>query len=454
MIRPLQGLYRISQKLREIIDAYKIPMGGPGKDWLVKALHPSDPMTEIVGIPDQSTMSTACLNWQVQPVIAPASGAVGTWSADITLWPDPAMPLRWAVTDSVGTRADCQYTSQLGGTYVDAFNALTSNAERWRLAYLGATLYVDAPALSDQGSIVAAQVPIEGEVVSCAVLSGSLNMGSARAMRFQASDVPSFGSLVQMPNAYTSQAKFGAYMPLRLGANHQRWFSQADTVNDATGWPVSGHGYTIPSAGSDAGAVACGWPYTSGVSAYLNTTLPAIWGMRRFYPINENVGHICLTNLSVSTRITVVVRMGLEVQCCPNSIWAPMLRPSPAYDREATEAYFRISRELKDAYPADYNDLGKLWDVLKDAARKALPLIGRFGGPIGQGISMAGSLLLGQKAERKLKESVPKPSQALPVQRDRPPAVEAERVRRQVSFVPDVPRTVRKGTKLRITRRA
>jgi hypothetical protein len=41
----------------------------------------------------------------------------------------------------------------------------------------------------------------------------------------------------------------------------------------------------------------------------------------------------------------------------------------------ALDAYYAISRELKDAYPADYNDLGKIWDVIKKAAVNTLPLL-------------------------------------------------------------------------------
>lgn len=40
--------------------------------------------------------------------------------------------------------------------------------------------------------------------------------------------------------------------------------------------------------------------------------------------------------------------------------------------------YFRISRELKDGYPADYNDLGKILDVIKGAAKFVLPIASNF----------------------------------------------------------------------------
>jgi len=104
-------------------------------------------------------------------------------------------------------------------------------------------------------------------------------------------------------------------------------------------------------------------------------------------------------------------RVGFEIQANPSSSLSPYLHLSPAYDPVAIADYFRISRELKDAYPADYNDLGKLWDVIKRVASFALPVISGMG-PIGAMIGTAGGGLIsgvdairGAVAARKAKKA-------------------------------------------------
>lgn len=146
--------------------------------------------------------------------------------------------------------------------------------------------------------------------------------------------------------------------------------------------------------------------------------------------MNENWAHACFQNMSTETRLVCYFRFGVEIQALPTSPFSPYLKLSPPYDPAAIEAYFRISRELKDAYPADYNDLGKLWSVIKQVARRVLPAVGMLG-PIGKTVSVLGSAILGPE-DRRIEESVPRPSQPEASIRDRPPAavVEAARERR------------------------
>jgi hypothetical protein len=76
--------------------------------------------------------------------------------------PDPVMFARWSTTDSVGSKDGWQINTQLAGSagsYVDGMKALMQNAERWRLAYAGVTIYQDGASLSDNGTVAAAIVP-------------------------------------------------------------------------------------------------------------------------------------------------------------------------------------------------------------------------------------------------------------------------------------------------------
>jgi hypothetical protein len=63
------------------------------------------------------------------------------------------------------------------------------------------------------------------------------------------------------------------------------------------------------------------------------------------------------------------------MQVSPASTLAPQLKLSPPYDKRALDTYFAVARELKDGYPADYNDLGKIWDALSGALKQIGPAL-------------------------------------------------------------------------------
>jgi len=48
---------------------------------------------------------------------------------------------------------------------------------------------------------------------------------------------------------------------------------------------------------------------------------------------------------------------------------------SPVYDPLALQGYFAISREMRDAYPEEYNTFGALLGTIANAAATALPTI-------------------------------------------------------------------------------
>jgi hypothetical protein len=109
--------------------------------------------------------------------------------------------------------------------------------------------------------------------------------------------------------------------------------------------------------------------------------------------LSGNVAHVSARNLALSTSYSFFFRYGIEMQVKPDSFLAPQMKLSPPYDPVALDSYFAIARELKDAYPSDYNDLGKLWDVIKSAASVALPVLS-MAGPYGKSAAMVGRLAI------------------------------------------------------------
>jgi hypothetical protein len=349
------------------------------------------------------------------------------------------------------------------GDYASGLTALCASAERWRLAYAGVTIYQDGPSLADQGTVVAAQVPTEpslftaalpwtiglGEPTPTALICGGL--AGKQIIRYQGTDVPDYTTLVRMPNAYFSQSKFGVYVPLKLSTNHQQWHSLRDCCYDGTGLktaqqsgevfvgdPVLNgeeNGLVLEWAQPAEGSTGCPpstFPYYGSESVGVNDANGTIGmeargcfttGNLRCMPMNETWAHACFKGMSLSTRLMCYFRFGVEVQCLPTSPYSSYLRLPPVYDREAVDAYFRIARELKDAYPADYNSLGTLWNVIKGVARKVLPIAGQFG-PIGQAIQTLGTAVVGSE-----------PTAGISSIRDAPPAAEVERARERRKVV-------------------
>lgn len=314
---------------------------------------------------------------------------------------------------------------------------------------MGVTIYADGPDLANQGTVVAANVPVEPHhyvPVSVANTNpATRSFATMPGIKFQAGDVPSYDNLIRMPNAYFGQSKAGVYMPLKLSTNHMQWHSSADMKNDVSANTDTGVNFLTEQQVIGGGpAPPSNYPYYGSGAAYLDPNNGMYFTATRFMPCNENWGHCCFTNMSIATSLTLVFRVGYEVQCQPTSSFASFLKLSPPYDPQAIADYYAISRELKDAYPADYNDLGKLWGVIKNAAKTALPFVRQFGGPIGGAIAGVGDLLLNGSEEP----------------RDKLPAATVERAQKMIdaSEVPRTPRAARKPrpkprSKVPVTRR-
>lgn len=90
---------------------------------------------------------------------------------------------------------------------------------------------------------------------------------------------------------------------------------------------------------------------------------------------NDLVAHIAGKNISVQSGFNMMVRLGLECQVANGADLSPFARVSPASDRKAIEQYFAISRLMKDGYPASYNNLGKLWNVIRSTALTIAPML-------------------------------------------------------------------------------
>lgn len=352
----------------------------------MKALHPSDPLTEVRGIPDKSAVPSVFMNYQSTfSVVAPGSD-VWEFKADILPHPISFMCLQkrdtaitWAPTEYLNTQLD-------GATHSLKYMNFLTQAQRWRLAYMSVTVYQDAPALSDQGTIVADQSVVAPIAAHWSSFNGTgATEARARTVMYRTEDFADFDRSQSMPNAYFSRSKEGCYMPLKLTRTCQNWRSQENSVLHASnaGYEAAS-GRLLLAVGPYSGYP----PFTTLGNAWSDSLAPDASGQATSDFCNDVWGHISAKNLSPTTSFTFFFRCGYEIQVQPGTPMTPHQKLSPPYDKLALETYFAIAREMKDAYPADHNDLGKIWDAISSIAKTVSPFLGMIPG-IGAPLSLA-----------------------------------------------------------------
>lgn len=433
MTRSVVSAFRIAntQLLRGVIDAYGPTLGSTvsGRAWALKALHPSDPVTDVVGVPDRTAVATTCINYQQSTTITPPPGSVGSWGGEIRVIPDPTVFATCSMRDADSSHAEAwtHFNTALADNVVDAVTAWSrSGLERWRLIYYGVTVYLDAPATASQGSIVAAQYAVRPVLHSASTVGWydaqedrlrERILPGHRLCRYQERDCPTYSTLHQMPNAYAGLALDGCYMPLKLDASHAEWHDQSDYVMEISSWQAArsldtgAETLTIPQA---SGSNAVG-PYAPWAQCYLDS-LVSFQGQPHYLPMQSNLGTIALAGLSLDATVRVVYRVGIEAMAQPGTGYAPFMKTAPGFDAVAVDTYFRIARELKDAYPAEYNDFGKLWTVIKSVASKVAPFVLPFMGPAGPIVKGVAGLVGGaidKAIERKKAKSSAAPGRTM-----------------------------------------
>lgn len=392
-----------------------------GRAWALKALHPADPVTDCRGLPDASVCPTTCIAYNmVARVPAPAGPA--SWGFDLSLIPNAICPGFIRVLDANGLVVS-QYNllnqnltppGVVAPTYAQLLTQFRSlGIEAHRLAYFGTTAYQDGPALADQGTICAAQWHVAPRKYAIGINVNLESQATRQMVVYQESDYAHYETSQYLPNAYFGVSKGGVYLPLRLSGN-EKWRTEADLqlFNAGGTWSAA--------SGDRAVDVVDGVvpilnipPYPSLEAARVIVPSEDLVGDSVFKPLNDIWGGISARNLSPQTNFAFYFRLAIECRVHPTSVYASQVRMSPAYDPVAIASYARISRELKDAYSSDFNDLGKLWDVIKSVARVVLPAVGLMG-PVGAAISGAGQAVMGivDKASQR-GESNPPPAAAV-----------------------------------------
>lgn len=366
----------IVSKLNELIESKHVPLGTTpnGRQWAVKALHPADPTATPIGIPDESATPSVFQHYQKQISILNATpGTAGVWSADVYILAHPVIMASICVYDSSGAYSWNYVLNESFGSSGDSYatrkDLFASQVENYRLGYLSATGHLDSAAVTDQGMIAVAQYPlncVRGGIDASSAAPGYMQR---RALIFN--ELPkTYTQLLTMPNSYTNNAREGCYAVYRLSRTHQRWRNARDV---ATFVPYGNAG--VLTAASTGAAVAAGAPSVTTVSGVFPYAMTGYYaGSSATNSVahlrcDVNMIHISLQNLHYLSSFVLTLRHGLELQISPGSPLTSFLHAPPNYDPQAIDGYFAVMRELKDAYPEDYNSLGKmagiLWGIVK-----------------------------------------------------------------------------------------
>lgn len=381
----------------------------------------------------------------------PLAQTSGTWGFDLTVMPNLLVPLYYVKVDSGGASTETGNYLNLSftppgvssPTYPEIFNQWAAlGVEAHRLIAMSVTAYQDGPALANQGTVTAAQWPVARSkwYANTAYADGGVAtphyISSSRIASYTDNDFARYERSQHLPNAYFCESKEGCYLPLRLTRTCQHWCTEADLefVGNLL-MPGTNGNLVLNTVAGVPDSHPAPFPSLSGARAndvLQNVNFGGVWGDRVFKPLNDTWGGISCRNLSYQTSYAFYIRQVVECRVTPTSLLAPQVQMSPAYDPLAISSYFRINRELKDAYPADFNDLGKIWDVIKSAAKIALPALGLMPGTLGM-VGKAGSAILGgiegisSASRRKGNSNGPSLRGAL----DTPPAASTERQRRE-----------------------
>lgn len=394
---------------REVTAGLQLPgMTKDGGAWLAKALHPSDSVLAVNGVPTMEALPTAALNFMTTSTIsAPADNI---WGADIILNPSPVYFAKAIVSDGSAYGTTTIYNTQLATVTWSEFgaaartantalhNAWATNTQAYRLMYASITATLSASSTTDQGSVTCAQYEAERcELGSLgAVTLGTPTTGASRPCVIFPADRPSTAALQGTPGAVTWEARKGIYSVLKLPDVVEWHRSRDGKLPLSAKMTFAGADFTYPTVSTDqfsgqvsalnalsaASASDCTFG-PQGVSGFVTitgtgaTTGTTYTGGTVLEP-TPAISFLKFTGLDSSASIVLTIRVGFEAVVQPTSAYIGQVSAPVPYDPLALSAYFRISRQMLAAYPAEYNALGMLFNVIKSAAQKALPYIGRF----------------------------------------------------------------------------
>jgi len=323
----------------------------------------------------------------VVAIEAPGTTA-GTWACVLNLLGHPVQPLSFISTD---TQGHVVYGGAVNPTLANPYTSYTDLSTNfanlftsYRLLYSGITADLDASALNNQGSIVAAQLPLASERFNVSFLdaaSGTFAQPHLDSYNYK-SNFPG-QQISQMPGAFMGLAQDGIYMPLKLDP-HAPWVTTSRMVMVTDANPTISAAFAYSNLRTyglpDTSVLGSSFPFygpvgvgTSCARAFCDVSTNGVNGDLTIPFQQTNTGLIVFYNMNPGANLTVKVRWGVEGRVFPTSVLAPAMQPSAMVDPLAMEAYSDLAATLPWAFPSSYNSWDEIVGVLKNAWNSLKP---------------------------------------------------------------------------------
>lgn len=366
--------------LADHLDLRNLPLATTpgGKNFALKALHPSEHTIKAARVPGGNKMSVAIHmdavgTFSVPDLLKTHSGNM--WR--ITQSPNIACPcLVECLTSDYAPVVNYDFmNSALGGqvmganpgcTQLDGFfeNNIAGKIREYRITSQSVTVELVAPALADQGTIISAITDNPPQTFSFVYQGATPNDPiSLQPDIHLFKKPPTDDKLLLGANTYTGKARDGVYQPLKISSF--KWRNARDPAFFANTDDDETYRYNVSYQDT------LQWPI------YCNNTDSTFWNKTPVWPkmCGNLWGITYLKGMSNDASIRVRVRQVMEITAPVSTVYAPLLEPALPPDELAMKMYFEISSKLADGYPASYNDLGWLKDLIGKMAKAFSPLV-------------------------------------------------------------------------------
>jgi len=381
--------------LKEHLNLASLPLANTqeGRDFVMKALHPSDHEVKAARVPG-GTDNTLALAIDQVFTYNPSEFSYGGTELNIQLFPNVMRPLvlQHRIAGS-GGHEELRLVGgfeppALGGrgfvtdpmTAAEAmayYNNVRDNFEVLRITSESVTVNYVAPALSNQGSVVAAQfasAPMHTPMYLAKIQApgpakfiGTPWEGTAYAYNyFDIYDPMNKKSqLMSGTRAYTAKAVDGVYLPLRL--TDFNWHSVANESCKGRWYCVNPVTNTQQNTPMDVMSTLYDYHPLDLQGELINSDALVLSDM------GQTMGHIIFDGqASEGVSYQIRIRMTIEARVRPGSTYAPLCQAPPLPDELALKMYPEIAGRMKNAYPASYNDWDGLKSTIKGIARGIL----------------------------------------------------------------------------------
>lgn len=339
-----------------------------GAQWVRKALHPAESTIKAPRMPSHGVRPTATQETTMTFVVDPPSvSSSGTWSAYFALKCDPLAPLEIMTGNDDGTGITVQtvlnqaffptgpYGTHTPAHYQTILDKFRAACEQYRVTALSVTGTFVGATLSDQGSIISAQMSDPATHLTYVDTSTSSKFAWF-PMNVYGQPLAAADEMILGTSPYVINVKEGFYVPYKM-TNPHVWHRSDDLVmilRDPVGVATGLAAYN---------PTTTAMPYPIGNSSTSGHPC-STW----LAPTDDGLSMTWAKSMARTSSFRITVRIAMEYMTRPDSSLASFCEPPALPDEHAIAMYQEIASRMKDAYPSKDNATGSLWSKIKSIA--------------------------------------------------------------------------------------